>query len=103
MCIGLCLRGLGPALPSGKGHAVLDAEATQKMYVGLAALVFAALAYSLLGVIYQTLVSVGDNPPSHSEIMLQASLIGALPFKPPKPCKIARRLPLVFMLCLPPR
>ena len=46
------------------------------MYVGLASLVFAALAYSLLGVMYQTLVSVGDNPPSHSEIMLQASVIG---------------------------
>ena len=48
------------------------------MYVGLASLVFAALAYSLLGVMYQTLVSVGDNPPSHSEIMLQASVIGEL-------------------------
>ena len=54
----------------------MDVEATQRMYVGLASLVFAALAYSLLGVMYQTLVSVGDNPPSHSEIMLQASLIG---------------------------
>ena len=54
----------------------MDVEAIQQMYVGLASLVFAALAYSLLGVMYQTLVSVGDNPPSHSEIMLQASLIG---------------------------
>ena len=54
----------------------MDVEAMQRMYVGLASLVFAALAYSLLGVMYQTLVSVGDNPPSHSQIMLQASLIG---------------------------
>lgn len=54
----------------------MDLESTQQMYVGLASLVFAALAYSLLGVMYQTLVSVGDNPPSHSAIMLQASLIG---------------------------
>lgn len=54
----------------------MDLESTQRMYIGLASLVFAALAYSLLGVMYQTLVSVGDSPPSHSEIMLQASLIG---------------------------
>lgn len=54
----------------------MDVEATQRMYVGLASLLFAALAYSLLGVMYQTLVSVGDNPSSHAEIMLQASLIG---------------------------
>lgn len=74
--MGLCLRGIGPALSSAKGGLSPDVEATQRMYVGLASLVFAALAFSLLGVMYQTLVSVGDNPPSHSEIMLQASVIG---------------------------
>lgn len=67
---------MGPALLSAKGGNSMDVEVTQRMYVGLASLAFAALAYSLLGVMYQTLVSVGDNPPSHSEIMLQASLIG---------------------------
>lgn len=73
------MRGIGPALSSAKGDALRDTEEVQRMYIGLASLVFAALAYSLLGVIYQTLVSVGDNPPSHSEIMLQASLIGMIP------------------------
>ncbi|KAL3159647.1 hypothetical protein ABBQ38_010057 [Trebouxia sp. C0009 RCD-2024] len=76
VCIGLCMRGIPSALSSAKGDMSLDVEATQRMYVGLASLVFAALAYSLLGVMYQTLVSVGENPPSHGEIMLQASLIG---------------------------
>ena len=70
------MRGIPSALSSAKGDMSLDVEATQRMCVGLASLVFAALAYSLLGVMYQTLVSVGENPPSHGEIMLQASLIG---------------------------
>ena len=70
------MRGIPSVLSSAKGDVSLDVEATQRMYIGLASLVFAALAYSLLGVMYQTLVSVGDNPPSHGEIMLQASLIG---------------------------
>ena len=54
----------------------MDEDAQQKMYIGLASLLLASIAYSLLGVIYQTLVSTGDDPPSHSDIMLQSSIIG---------------------------
>ncbi len=54
----------------------MDEEAWQRLYIGLASLLFASIAYSLLGVIYQTLVSTGDDPPSHSDIMLQSSIIG---------------------------
>lgn len=59
-----------------KEAAPVDEEAQQRLYIGLASLLFAATAYSLLGVIYQTLVSTGSNPPSHSDIMLQSSIIG---------------------------
>ncbi|KAL0052933.1 hypothetical protein WJX82_010022 [Trebouxia sp. C0006] len=76
VCIGLCIRGLGPLLSSRQASTPMDEDAQQKMYIGLASLLFASIAYSLLGVIYQTLVSTGDDPPSHSDIMLQSSIIG---------------------------
>ena len=78
VCIGLCIRGLGPLLSSNQESKPINEEEKERLYIGLASLVFASLAYSLLGVIYQTLVSTGDNPPSHSDIMLQSSLIGKL-------------------------
>ena len=76
VCIGLCIRGLGPLLSSRQASAPMDEDARQRLYIGLASLLFASIAYSLLGVIYQTLVSTGDDPPSHSDIMLQSSIIG---------------------------
>lgn len=75
VCAGLCIRGLD-AIMTPKEAAPLDEDAQQRLYIGLASLLFAAIAYSLLGVIYQTLVSTGSNPPSHSDIMLQSSIIG---------------------------
>ncbi|DBA72698.1 TPA: hypothetical protein ACH3X2_010233 [Trebouxia sp. C0005] len=76
VCIGLCIRGLGPLLSSSQASTPMDEDARQRLYIGLASLLFASIAYSLLGVIYQTLVSTGDDPPSHSDIMLQSSIIG---------------------------
>ncbi len=79
VCVGLCIRGLGPALSQSKSDTHIDEEAQQRLFIGLASLLFASIAYSLLGVIYQTLVSTGDDPPSHSDIMLQSSIIGEHP------------------------
>ncbi len=76
VCIGLCIWGLGPLLSSSQASTPMDEDARQRLYIGLASLLFASIAYSLLGVIYQPLVSTGDDPPSHSDIMLQSSIIG---------------------------
>ena len=79
VCIGLCIRGIGPLILESGNKAPMDDEDRERLYIGLASLLFASLAYSVLGVIYQVLVSTGANPPSHSDIMLQSSIIGAYP------------------------
>ena len=77
VCIGICLRGaaFGSSRSSAKGGA---SGAGAHQLWGLAAMLTSALGYSLLGVLYDLLLSTESPPPTHPEVMQYTSKLGVL-------------------------
>ena len=76
VCVGICLRGVafGASGPAAKGS---GKGAADGQLWGLAAMLTSALGYSLLGVLYDLLLSTESPPPAHAEVMQYTSKLGA--------------------------
>ena len=83
VCVGICLRGaaFGSSRAAAKGGASAAAGGSQLW--GLGAMLTSALGYSLLGVLYDLLLSTETPPPTHAEVMQYTSKLGA-------PCTLPR-------------
>jgi len=81
VCVGICLRGVafGASAPAAKGSSNWAADG---QLWGLAAMLTSALGYSLLGVLYDLLLSTEAPPPTHAEVMQYTSKLGALAQRP---------------------
>ena len=78
VCLGICLRGAAfrSSASAAKGSVTSGAAAGQTW--GLAAMLTSALGYSLLGVLYDLLLSTEAPPPTHAEVMQYTSKLGVL-------------------------
>ncbi len=86
VCVGICLRGaaFGSSASGAKGSG--KGAAADGQLWGLAAMLTSALGYSLLGVLYDLLLSTESPPPAHAEVMQYTSKLGALLEQPSFRC-----------------
>ena len=78
VCVGICLRGAAFGSASASAAKGRDSAADAGQLWGLAAMLTSALGYSLLGVLYDLLLSTETPPPTHAEVMQYTSKLGAL-------------------------